>query len=365
VLSACPALGPKLASWTDGTIPSFEALRSRLREPQPVLATRCPIEECHDQDLVADDSVILLPIVPETTEFVLRRASSWLEASSLCLELKRRGMNFERLRRARVSAAQHEIHRLAQLDAHLSCDLAGLKAAFELRRQAEALLAWSSEIPQGASAVEIPDPRAEDRSIHVAIDPSKTRPQNANVLFDKARRSERAREMIEKRLAQTRDVLVRVRAEESRAYGARDMSDLPPVASATIVRSAAPVARPMNRRFLTSRGLMLLVGRSARDNHRLTFELARPDDYWLHVRDSTGAHVILRDPDGRANKEDLQEAAAVAAFYSDLGQAKRADVHVTRRKFLRPAGGPGRVRIAHSETLRVSPFDPEGRLRRA
>jgi predicted ribosome quality control (RQC) complex YloA/Tae2 family protein len=75
--------------------------------------------------------------------------------------------------------------------------------------------------------------------------------------------------------------------------------------------------------------------------------------------------VILRDNEGRAGAADLREAAEAAAFFSDARGEAAVDVHVTRRKHLRPGrGGPGRVQIAHSDTMRVAPRDPEGRLRR-
>jgi predicted ribosome quality control (RQC) complex YloA/Tae2 family protein len=117
--------------------------------------------------------------------------------------------------------------------------------------------------------------------------------------------------------------------------------------------------------YLTSRGLQVLAGRGARDNHDLTFSFAAPEDLWLHVRDRPGAHVILRDNEGRAHPEDLREAAEIAAFFSDARDESKVDVHVARRKHLRPAkGAPGRVLIAHGDTLRVTPRDPEGRLRK-
>ena len=107
------------------------------------------------------------------------------------------------------------------------------------------------------------------------------------------------------------------------------------------------------------------MGRGARENHSLTFGMARPEDLWLHARDVPGAHVILRDNEGRAAADDLREAAEVAAFFSDARAETAVDVHVTRRKHLRPGrGGPGRVQVSHSDTLRVAPRDPEGRLRR-
>ena len=75
--------------------------------------------------------------------------------------------------------------------------------------------------------------------------------------------------------------------------------------------------------------------------------------------------MILRDDEGRAGPEDVREAAEVAAFFSEAREQPRADVHVARRKHLRAAGGgPGRVRVGHSENVRVAPRDPEGRLRR-
>jgi predicted ribosome quality control (RQC) complex YloA/Tae2 family protein len=75
--------------------------------------------------------------------------------------------------------------------------------------------------------------------------------------------------------------------------------------------------------------------------------------------------VILRDNEGRARAEDLREAAELAAFFSEARGSSQADVHVARRKHVRPArGGPGRVFVNHSDTLRVAPRDPEGRLRR-
>ena len=119
------------------------------------------------------------------------------------------------------------------------------------------------------------------------------------------------------------------------------------------------------RHYLTARGLSVLVGRGARENHRLTFAVAGPEDLWLHARDVPGAHVILRDPEGRAAAEDVREAAELAAFFNEARAQPQADVHVTRRKYVRAArGGHGRVRIAHSDTVRVTPRDPEGRPRR-
>ena len=141
------------------------------------------------------------------------------------------------------------------------------------------------------------------------------------------------------------------------------LAGLTPDARADTGRGPGAAAGPPH--YLTGHGLSILVGRNARENQHLTFRVARPEDLWFHARDVPGSHVILRDNEGRAGADDLREAAEVAAFFSEAREQTKVDVHATRRKHVRPArGGPGRVFVGHSETLRVTPRDPEGRLRR-
>jgi predicted ribosome quality control (RQC) complex YloA/Tae2 family protein len=42
----------------------------------------------------------------------------------------------------------------------------------------------------------------------------------------------------------------------------------------------------------------VLVGRTDTDNDYLSLTMARPDDWWFHVRGVPGSHVILRGPPG-------------------------------------------------------------------
>jgi predicted ribosome quality control (RQC) complex YloA/Tae2 family protein len=209
----------------------------------------------------------------------------------------------------------------------------------------------------------VPDPYDPRHLISVSLDPRLSIRANADRLFERARRVERGRRQVEARLAETRAALALAEERQARADRARDRADLEP--SPSDRRRAVDDGASRPRHYLTSRGLSILVGRGAKENHHLTFAVARPEDIWLHARDVPGAHVILRDNEGRAGPEDEREAAEVAAFFSDARTEGRIDVHVTRRKHVHAAGGgPGRVKVAHSETLRVAPRDPEGRLRR-
>jgi len=327
----------------------------------PLLALPAPLEECRDRDL-AETGCVRFVEARGGAGFVLASAS-WLEAASLYLVARRRGERFHALLRRALHENAREIRRLERLGANLAEDMAGLPEPEALRHQAEAILAAPDAVESGAVEASVPDPYHQDGSIRVSLDPRLSAPANADRLFGKARRIDRARAQVSQRLAETRRALEEARAAQRRTNAAENASDFEARTENGEARDRGGGGPP--RHYLSAHGLSILVGRGARQNHHLTFDVARPEDVWLHARDVPGAHVIMRDPEGRAGAEDLREAAEVAAYFSDARLESGVDVHVTRRKHVRPAkGGPGRVFVHHSDTLRVTPKDPEGRLRR-
>ncbi len=114
------------------------------------------------------------------------------------------------------------------------------------------------------------------------------------------------------------------------------------------------------RTYTSSDGFDILVGKNARDNDTLTFKIAKPHDFWLHVAPTSGSHVIVRNPDqlGRLPKTTLKEAAALAAFFSRSREGGRVDVHYTQRQHVQKARGApaGQVQLLQFETTKVSPL---------
>jgi predicted ribosome quality control (RQC) complex YloA/Tae2 family protein len=365
-LDVCPGLGVTLARLVaDSPSRTLAELRPELARGRPFLLAPRPIEACDDADLARPDALVLLPLSLPGVDRVCLPQPSWTAGAAALLLGRLRGFRFDRRRRALAEAVAREVRRATQLLAHLQEDLRGLPAPDDLRRQGEALLAAGEATPSGG-VVAVPDPYAPDQTLRIALVPAGLH-ATADRLFAKARRIERAREQVESRAEQVRRDLDRARAEEAAVRAVRSSAALDAVAPRPEPDRGARThgGPPGVRHYLSSRGLSILVGRGGRENHRLTFTTAGPEDVWLHARDVPGAHVIVRDPEGRAAADDLREAAELAAFFSDAARQGQVDVHVTRRKHVRPArGGAGRVVVGHSETLRVAPRDPEGRLRR-
>jgi len=105
-------------------------------------------------------------------------------------------------------------------------------------------------------------------------------------------------------------------------------------------------------------GWLVLVGNSDSDNEHLSLELADGDDWWFHVDDVPGSHVLLRArPGEEADRETLRKAAALAAYHSKARNAGTVGVYCTRARYVKKARGAkvGTVQVANGRLLRVRP----------
>ena len=119
------------------------------------------------------------------------------------------------------------------------------------------------------------------------------------------------------------------------------------------------------RRYLSTDGYEILVGRTARDNDNLTFRIAQPNDLWMHAGDYPGSHVVVRNPTRKEiPHRTIIEAAQLAGKFSQASEDAKVVIHYTPRKFLsKPKGAaPGLVRLSRFRSLAVEPKEAVSRL---
>ncbi|MBW1767419.1 MAG: DUF814 domain-containing protein [Deltaproteobacteria bacterium] len=119
---------------------------------------------------------------------------------------------------------------------------------------------------------------------------------------------------------------------------------------------------PNIREYELPGGWIVLVGRNDTDNDRLSLKIAKPNDYWFHVRGMPGSHVILRASPGKEpDRETLKRAAAIAAFHSKAQSGGVTAVSCTHARYVTKGHGdkPGTVRIRKESVLKVRPAVPE------
>ena len=111
------------------------------------------------------------------------------------------------------------------------------------------------------------------------------------------------------------------------------------------------------RQFVSSAGLRILVGRSNRQNDRLTAKEADRRDIWLHTQKIHGSHVILCTGGQEPDETSLYEAACLAAYYSQGREAGKVPVDYTPVRYVKkPAGArPGMVVYTTYQTMLAVP----------
>ncbi|MBP3579888.1 MAG: NFACT family protein [Clostridia bacterium] len=101
--------------------------------------------------------------------------------------------------------------------------------------------------------------------------------------------------------------------------------------------------KPM--KFITSGGYEVLCGKNNLHNDYITTELASKDDYWFHIKNAPGSHVVMRCGKDEPPAEDFTQCAMIAAYYSSQKELPQAPVDYTRvRNVKKPQGSkPGFV----------------------
>jgi len=108
-------------------------------------------------------------------------------------------------------------------------------------------------------------------------------------------------------------------------------------------------------------GFTILVGRNAQNNDLLTQKYAHKEDLWLHAKDVSGSHVVIRHRAGQPVPEPVVEhAAQLAGWYSRRQHDSLCPVTVTPKKFVRKPKGslPGQVLVERERVVLVVPGNP-------
>lgn len=107
----------------------------------------------------------------------------------------------------------------------------------------------------------------------------------------------------------------------------------------------------------------ILVGKSAGSNDILTQKVAKKEDLWLHAKDVSGSHVVVKNRPGKEfPKELIEKAAELAAFYSKRKNDSLCPVIYTLKKYVRKPKSlsPGQVKVEKEKVILVEPKNFSG-----
>ncbi len=274
----------------------------------------------------------------------------------------------EREKDARLRALKHTLKKERKRVEAWKADLDKAGTYRDYARYGELIKANLGSIRKGIDRITVID-YFDDRlpEVTIPLQPTKSAQGNMDDYFRKHRKYLAAERELKPRILRAEQDLDTIRREiHAIEHGVRT----PPAASPSrphanaIARAVPDKGRESSgrrqgpfRRFTSTDGLPILVGRNARENEELTFGLARNDDLWLHARGTPGSHVVVRMERGTEPPlETLRDAATLALFYSDLKTSGKGEIIYTRRKWVKKAKSqaPGTVIVTQEESIMAS-----------
>lgn len=306
------------------------------------------------------------PLEPAPPRFEPQEGETWGEAAARYLGREERVVRAEELARVlsrHLRTAQAKDKRLLRA---MTGDLERALDTDALRRRADSLAASLHSIRRGSTEAVVPDAWHPGEEQRIALDPAKPPSATLQKLYAKAGRLERAAESIAARLGAV-EARVETRAEALEAVDGADLRALEKSAKKwKLPRAGAAVVRPAPSHIETwqeeSTGRRILAGRTERGNRRLTFQIARAQDVWMHLKGRPGAHILVPVPRGQTASLDLLLLAAqVVLAKAKIPRGETADVQYAQKRHLRSVagGGPsGKVLVDQEKVLHVA-RDPD------
>jgi len=247
-------------------------------------------------------------------------------------------------------------------------ELAATKGRDRLRQLGDILTSNLHRMERGMSRLRTADfYDPEGREIDIQLDPLLTPQQNAAKYYKDYDRAKTAEKMLTVQLEKGRrelDYLNSVLEAISLAEGERDLLEIRQELTDTGYLRRQSKAKDRGKRlaskpmeFRSTAGLRISVGKNNTQNDLLTCKLAGKGDIWFHTQKIHGSHVILWTEGGQPDLQSLNEAASLAAWFSQGRDSSKVSVDYTPVRYVKKPGGarPGMVVYTTYETAQVAP----------
>lgn len=316
------------------------------------------------------------PLV-EKAGWEVRRFPTMAEAAEVfyanaeaALAFEKMAQRLSQLVRAKLAKAKR---RLANVEGE-TVDADEVRRLFE---RGELLKMNVHSVRKGMDSIAVSNVFSEaQEGVAIALDASLTPWANVDALFKKAKKAKRRLAHNEKMISGVKGEIayleglvlqiegcedakcLRQIAEELVARAGMTRKKFEEVISGAVMHSTQEEHQPF-RRFVSSEGYEILVGRNNMENDLLTFKTARPYDIFVHAQGIHGSHVIIwrGEKSKPVPRRTIEEAAIIAAVHSKARNVQHVPVDYTpRSQVKKPKGAvPGKVIYMSFETIFVDP----------
>ncbi|QSE96941.1 NFACT RNA binding domain-containing protein [Fulvivirga lutea] len=218
------------------------------------------------------------------------------------------------------------------------------------------LMANLHTLKEGMTEVELTD-FYTNQPVKIKLKRTLSPQKNAELYYRKAKNQDVEIKTLQKNIALKEKQVLVLENEIREIEATTDFKDLK-----NFISTNKPVKEPsLNLPYneFDWNGFKIWVGKNAQSNDKL-IQLGFKDDLWLHAKDVSGSHVLIKHQAGKVIPSEVKEKAAqLAGYFSKRKTDTLCPVIVTPRKFVRKRKGdpPGAVVVDKElEVLLVEPM---------
>ena len=244
-------------------------------------------------------------------------------------------------------------------------ELSQCERAEEYRIMADLLTSNLHAMKRGGESITLVNYYDENcASIDIPLDSRLSPSQNAQRYYKKYNKLKKAKTELSKQIDLSRVELEYINTVFDALTKADGESDLAQIrdelyhsgyASRMKNYNAVKTQAPKPLKFVTSGGYTVLCGKNNTQNDYITTKLAEKTDWWFHVKNMPGSHVLMQCKE-EPSEIDFTEAAQIAAYYSQAEGNNIAVDYTNAKHVKKPAGSkPGYVIYHVNWTAYVTP----------
>lgn len=189
--------------------------------------------------------------------------------------------------------------------------------------------------------------------VTIPLDPTKTAQENSQRYFEKYNKLKRTYEALSRLIRETQDEITYLESVRTSLDIAMSEDDLAQIKEELI--ASGLMRRKLSRKkvkikntplhYVSGDGYHMYVGKNNFQNDWLTFDFAVGNDWWFHVKQAPGSHVIVKTNGDELPDRTFEEAGRLAAYYSSMRGVEKVEIDYVEKKHVKkPKGGkPGFV----------------------
>ena len=181
---------------------------------------------------------------------------------------------------------------------------------------------------------------------NLSLDNNKTIVENANQLFKRYKKSKRTIEMANIEINKAKEESAYLSYLLATANYLNDDELLALSAELLPKKKQQKKITPIKFGVILYQGVKIMYGKNASSNNELTFKVAHKDDYYLHIKDYHGAHVIVNHPNPT---NDVKLLAAEICLI--LSNKKAGEVMITKMTNVKKGHALGEANLLNYQTI--------------